>query len=319
MARFFAFFPFFLFASFGDPEFERVLSMVGDLNHPTLQEYRRIEQYLVSGKRPYLDLLRRSDSFEIYRGRMKSIANFRLLGPGNEPPIFEHHLINEPDSLRCILLYSSSNGVYPKKARKLLEEIKNSGYSGHVLLRIGGFPNTPNGGLKICDVPYSFKVAFLQEAKLLGFDNVLWIDLAIHPLGGFDTAFSEIEQNGYFFTTVGTLADNALSHLPQAAAALSVFSDHYDRIPHLSSSMIGMNMNHPKAALLLENWYSATEKGFPCMTWWPEELSLSVAAWRLGCLPTAPLGDFVCGESEQFQLENRPAVEFYLDAKRERE
>ncbi len=313
----FAFLPFCLFASFEDPEFERVLSMIDDLNYPTLQEYRLIENYLVSGKRPYLDLLRTSDVFEIYRSRMKSIANFKLIGPSDQPPVFEHHLFNEPDARRCILLYSSSHGIYPAKARQLIEEIKTSGYRGHVLLRIGGFPNTQNGGLKICDVPYSFKVAFLREAKLLGFDEALWIDLAIHPLDSWETPFSEIKKTGYFFTTVGTLADNASSHLAKAAAALGISPDLYDRIPHVSSSMIGMNMNHPKAALLLESWYSATEKGFPCMTWWPEELSLSVAAWRLGCLPTVPFGNLVCGESEQFQLENRPEVEFYLDAKRE--
>jgi hypothetical protein len=309
--------PFCALASFDDAEFERVLSRIKDLNHPTLEDYERIEEYLVLGARPYLNSLLTSDSFDIYCSRMKSMANFRLVGPGHEEPVFEHHIFNEFDTLRCILLYASSNGIYPAKARKLLAEIKDSGFRGHVLLRIGGFPNAPKGGLKLSDVPYSFKVAFLQEAKWLGFDQALWIDLAIHPLVDFEMPFSEIKKNGYFFTAVGYLAGNASSHLPQAAFSLEIAPELYGEIPHISSSMIGLDMNHPKAAMLLEYWYSATEKGFPSLTWWPEELSLSEAAWRLGCLPSAPFGEIVCGESEQFQLEHRPSVAFYLDAKRE--
>jgi len=305
-----------LCASFQDAEFERICVSVGDICHPTLEEYRLIEDYLVSGKRLYLDILRKSDQYEIYQERLKSISNFRLVGSGHHSPIFEDHILNGGDASRCILLYSSSNGIYPMKAAKLLSEIEDSGYKGQLLLRIGGFPNTPNGGLQICDVPYSFKVAFLQEAKLLGFKKILWIDLAIHPLSGFDTCFQEIERTGYFFTTVGKLAENPESHLPQAAEALGIAADLYDRIPHLSSCMIGLNVENKTALQLLENWYRETEKGFPCMTWWPEELSLSVVSWRLGCAPTAPLGNLVCIEHEQFQLENRPDVEFYLDAKR---
>jgi hypothetical protein len=309
--------PFWAFASFDDAEFESVLSKMKDLKRPTLQDYERIEQYLVHGKRPYFDFLLHSESYAIYRGRMKSIANFRLVGPTYEEPIFEHHVFHSPDRRRCILLYASSNGSYPAKARKLLGEIKDSGFRGHVLLRIGGFPNVENGGLKISDVPYSFKVAFLQEAKWLGFDEALWIDLAIHPLGDFEMPFSEIKKNGYFFTMVGILAENSLSHLPQAAVALEITPELYGQIPHISSSMIGMDMNHPKAAVLLERWYAATEKGFPSLTWWPEELSLSVTAWRLGCPPAAPFGEMICMESEQFQLEQRPRVAFYLDARRD--
>lgn len=304
-----------LFASL-DTELEKIWSQIEDICNPTLADYRLIDHYLAQGKRPYLDILRKSDHVELYRERLKAIFNFRLIGPKNESPIFEDHKFRDTTEPRAILLYSSSNGIYPKKARQLLEEIENSGYSGHVLLRIGGFPNISNGGLKICHVPYSFKVAFLQEARLFGFKKVLWLDLAIHPLGSFDTIFREIDEKGYFFTTVGKLSDNAISHLGIAAEALGIAPNLYDQIPHLSSSMIGLNLEDEKAVRLLETWYEETEKVIPCMTWWPEELSLAVSAWTAGCPPTMPFGNFCCGESEQFQLENRPNVEFYLDGRR---
>ncbi len=305
-----------LFASYQDEELARLWSAIGDMNHPTLEEYRLIDQYLGTGERKYLDLLRYADP--PCPARLKRIIDLKLTGPDNGLPIYEKYAFNiEGSSMdRCIVLYGSSNGIYPKKARKLLAEIENSGYSGHVLLRIGGFPNTQFGGLEICHVPYSFKVAFLQEARLLGFKQVLWIDLAIHPLCGFETVFSEIERRGHFFTTVGSLQDNFPTHLPKAAEALNITQDLYVDIPHISSSMIGLNMEDSRAIQLLETWYNETGNLYSSMTWWPEELSLSVSAWRLGCEPLTWFGNLVCAESEQFQLETRPNVQFYLDGLR---
>ncbi len=304
-----------LFASFSDPELEQVWSNITDLHCPTFEEYQWIDRYLSTGVRPYLDLLRKEQA---YPGRMKRILDFQLIGPNQEMPTFEKYAfdLNQNTHTRCIVLYGSSNGVYPEKAKTLLEEIRSCGYSGHVLVRIGGFPNTQFGGLKICHVPYAFKVAFLQEAKLLGFTQVLWIDLAIHPLMDFETIFEEIEETGYFFTYVGTLKENLPAHLPKAAKALRITLDLYDQIPHLSSSMIGLNMENDLALQLLETWYRETEEVYSSMTWFPEELSLSVAAWRLGCTPYSWFGKVVCNQDELFQLENRPTVQFYLDSLR---
>lgn len=305
-----------LFASFYDEELEQLWSQIEDINHPTLEEYQLIDRYLSMGARPYLDLLRKADP--PCPERLKRILDLKLIGPENEMPLFETHAIhvNEFTKKRCIVLYGSYNGIHPEKAKNLLFEIKNCGYSGHVLLRIGGFPNAPFGGLKICHVPYAFKVAFLQEAKWLGYRQVLWIDLALHPISDFEEVFSEIEEKGCCFTYVGTLQDNVSTHLPKAAKALGITLDLYDQIPHLSSSIIGLNLENGHALRLLETWYKATESVYPSLTWWPEELSLSVAAWRSGCMPFTWFGNLVCTESEQSQLEERPTVQFYLDSVR---
>ncbi len=307
-----------LFALFQDEELEQMWSMIEDINHPTLEEYQLIENYLSAGKRTYLDDLRKSDQIKTHHERLNLILKFKLLGPNQTMPFYKKFDFNitELTERRCIVLFSSANGIYPTKLKKLLKEIEDCGFSGHVLVRIGGFPNTEFGGMKICHVPYSFKVAFLQEAKRLGFKEILWIDLAIHPLNDFETVFSEIQSKGYFFTNVGTLWDNSPTHLPNAAKVLNINPDQYSQIPHISSSMIGLNMENMQAIELLETWYRETEKVYPYITWWPEELSLSVIAWRLGCKPFIRFGNWVCGESEQFQLENRPTIQFYIDALR---
>lgn len=295
--------------AFHDDELEDLWSSISDISNPTLEEYKAIERYIKEGKRPYLEPL-------AFHDRFIRIRNLQLIGDHNEMPIFEKHSMNiqEKSKNRCIVLFASYNGIYPAKARQLLEELKACGYSGHVILRTGGFPNIEEQGLKICHVPYAFKVAFLLEAERLGYKEVLWLDTALHPLKNLEVIFSTIKEKGYFFTNVGFLSDNMSTHLPEAAASLGITTDHYHQIPHISSSILGLNMKNEKAVKLLRNWFEETERVLPYITCWPEELSLSVVAWRLLCKPYSWFGNCVCGEHELHMpiVQQRP-LQFYID------
>lgn len=300
--------------AFYDEALVKVWSSIADINNPTLEEYHLLEDYLHNQRR-FLDVPNPGG----YIGRLNAMKNIKLLGPEDRMPLFEKQSfrIHEGSKNRCILLYASYNGAYTEKARCLISELDNLGYSGHILLRFGGFPNTQNGGLKLCHVPYSFKLAFLQEAKALGYKEVLWMDLALHPMTNLELIFSEIRRKGYFFTSVGSLQDNAPGHRPEAAEATGISTDLYSSIPHLSSSMIGLNMENKKALQLLEDWHSETIKVMPCISWFPEELSLSVVAWRLGCKPYSWFGTLVCSESEVTWLPfERPTIQLYIDSRR---
>ncbi len=297
--------------AFYDLNLEKLWDSIPDINHPTFDDYKRIELYLHT-QRPYLEVLS-ADS------RYNRILNFKLLGPNHEMPTFEKYSFNvrEETSKRCILLFGSFNGIYYDKVYLVLKELKDCGYSGHVLVRIGGFPNTENGGLKICHVPYAFKVAFLQEAKNLGYKEVLWIDSAMHPLTNLETIFQKIKENGSFFLSAGTLHDmNPLPRL-EASKALGITPEVYPSIPHLPAGILGFNMEDPLTLRLLEYWHQATEQVIPCISWYPEELSLSILAWSLGCKPIGQFWEYWCEENYVKQvIQNRPLLQFYLDIRR---
>lgn len=298
--------------AFQDNELTELWSSIVDISNPTLEEYVKIEDYLKNGERPYLEPL-------VNHNRIASIRNIKLISANNHFPVFEKHSFNidEKSKNRCIVLFSTYNGIYPDKARRLLGDLEKCGYRGHVLVRIGGFPNLENAGLKLCHIPYAFKVAFLCEAQRLGFEEVLWLDTAMHPLTNLEIIFDAIKEKGYFFTYVGFLSDNMSTHLPEAAATLGITTDMYDRIPHLSSSMLGLNMKNSKAISLLEGWLAETENVYPCITCWPEELSLSVIAWRLQCRPYSWFGNCVCGEHElNMPIVRQKPLQFYIDALR---
>ncbi len=308
---------------FYDVELEHVWNSVSDINHPTLEDYRLFETYLSTARRSYLDYFLP----ETKQGKVKFIRlfDFKFVGENDEAPIFEKHVfhVDENDKERCILLYASYNGIYPNKVRKLLSEIKQSGYRGHVLVRIGGFPNVAHGGLKICHVPYAFKVAFFREAQLLGYKNVLWNDSAIHPLTDYAFTFNEMDARGYFFTAIGTLQTTAPYHNPEAALSLGVDVNQYDKIYHISTGLIGLNMGKTEVKQLLDNWYNETQRVYPCITLYPEELAFSVLASRLQCIPYSWFYHFVCEEKEFYNL-NVPIADlmrqrqlnFFLDFQR---
>ena len=291
---------------FYDAELEEVWKSVSNIYHPTLHDYQLFENYLSTARRSYLDYFRSETNPKFQR-----LFDFKFVGEYGEVPIFEKHAfnVNENDMERCILLYSSYNGVYPKKTRKLLAEIEESGYRGHVLVRIGGFPNVANGGLKICHVPYAFKIAFFREAQLRGYKNVLWIDSAIHPLTEFSFTFKHIQDNGYFFTAVATLKDHAPSHNPKAAESLGINESFYEKIYHISTSIVGFNMENKVATQFLDEWYQETERVYPCITLYPEEVAFAVIAWRLKCIPPYSFYHVVC-QGKDFEILDRPIADF---------
>lgn len=255
--------------------------------------------------------------------RLDIIQNIKWVGPNNELPVFEVHdlHVTEETKDRCILLYGSHNGPYSSKVRTLLEELEQCGYSGHVLLRIGGFPNVSAGGLKLCHIPYSFKVAFLREATLLGYKKILWLDTALHPLTDLEGIFSQIEKRGYYFTETGMLSRNHEYHLEEASLSLDIPLQLHNQIPHISAALIGLNMDCPEVVQFLDSWYEVTERLTPNINWLPEELSLSVMAWRSNFAPSASFSNIICHQVNVFSLyfllqpEQRrfPDLQFYLD------
>ncbi len=281
-----------LFSSpFLDLEIEELWASLDDLYYPTLNDYKKIDAYLKT-KRDYLA------SYEQCKGQR--ILNFQLLGPDDILPVLEKHSINvtEKTKHRCVLIYASQNGVYPEKARDLLQDLKLNGYSGHVLLQIGGFPDTPFGGLKLCHIPYAFKVAYFDYARRLGYKEVVWMDTSLHLPSNLELIFSEIQKRGYFLTSPGSLDDNPPSHWPETALSMGVSVEMSPDIPHIWSGLIGFNMDNYQAIQLLEGWLKETEKGTSSIAGFPE-LSLSILAWRIGMKPVLRTGAILCNACEK--------------------
>ena len=168
--------------------------------------------------------------------------------------------------------------------------------------------------LTLCHIPYAFKVRSLPKKRLSsrGYTQILWLDTSVNPLTDLEYVFSIIERRGHLLTYVGPLSQNAPAIIPEAASALDLTKDLYKRIYHLSSSIIGLNMESPAAVKLLAIWLEETKKVYPNITWFPEELSLSTAAHRAHCAPYCRFRDLSCWDNELPTIKGRPSLQFFL-------
>lgn len=308
-----------LYAYEGEEEVEEMFSKIIDISNPTFDEYLMIQNFLRYGKRPYLGIL---DGFDAtnHKELLKGHRYLKLVGDNNEMPLFEiYHVGACPYNGRCIVLYSSYNIPYPDKARKLIDELQQAGYQGDILLRIGGYPNMREEGIKLCHIPYSWKVAMIKEAQLLGYDSVMWLDTSMHPLTNLSTIFSIIEDEGHFFITGVTLGfeynQMHCCHEKKALTALRVTDEELNAIPHIWSCVLGFSTKNTQAVKTLNDWLEETKKVESSITPYPEEPTLSVCAWKNN-LKTKPCDWFVCHEAIYENLKSSQNCHFIFDTKR---
>ena len=155
-------------------------AQIRDLKHPTEDDYRLIQTYLASGNRPFLHRLKD------YEQRAKDI---KIIGrrPREAPRSGSAAVNCSPDDRnRCVLVYSSFNERYPQGLERLVELIKHSDFKGHVLYRVGGWPDAEGGSLTLAHLPYAFKVCYFKEAERLGFKRIFWLDAAIDVSSEFE-------------------------------------------------------------------------------------------------------------------------------------
>ena len=226
-----------------------VYSQIPDIYHPALQDYHLIQNYLNYGARENIDRLGDMES------RMRAL---KIIGktPKEFPQVGMLN-VNCPadDRENCLLLYSTFNLSYPKGLKRLLKLALESDFRGHVLYRLGGWPDAQGGSLALSHVPYSFKASFFQEAKRLGFKRALWLDTAVVPLVSLNDIFTMIQQNGYFVMGNSHMIGPHMK--PQAAAYFGLTHRHTYQIPSCSAGLFGLDFTNEAGGKVLDAWYKA--------------------------------------------------------------
>jgi hypothetical protein len=306
----------FLHSYEGEEIVEEFFSTLTDIYHPSIEDLGALENFLKFGERPY---------FQTFKNRKskRGCANIRLVGENGEAPFHKLYNFNcsHDDKNRCIILYASYNYPYPEKIKLLASELEKCGYRGHLIVRIGGYPNLGNGGLKLAHIPYSWKLASLLELRSLGYQEMVWLDSAMHPLNDLEKIFDEIHTKGYFLPQSGFPLSYPYSlgqHLPSAVQALGVQEEELSQIPHLCTVLIGLNLSHPKVNALLDQWLEETLKVIPCMNPYPEELAFSVVAYRNGFVPSIHIGNLIFTKAN-YSPSIRHLRDFFWDEHREKQ
>ena len=226
-----------------------VYKQIQDIRHPTINDYRLIQNYLTNGERPELDHLRDMEA---------RIRDFKLIGqtPRQFPQSGCIHVnCSETELENCILVYASFNIGFQKAAHRLIKLIKESDFRGHILFQLGGWPDAEGGSLVLSHVPYAFKVSFFKEAQRKGYKRALWLDTAVVPLASLNDIFAMIKEKGYF--AMGNSHKVGPYINPQAAVYFGLSHEKTFHIPSCSAGLFGVDFTNPLGCSLVERLYRA--------------------------------------------------------------
>ena len=167
-------------------------SNISNILEPSINDYKIVEEYLLDiDNRPYLNILFRNPEKQIFpfSNTGRCLKDIKL---SNYKPLNIIH-VNGGCSKKCIVFYTTCNDIhiYSSKQKRIanigepdcipysdsintnIDTLKQLGYKGDILLRVGGYPMEKYGGIRFCHIPYSFKLLALLEASKLGYELAL--------------------------------------------------------------------------------------------------------------------------------------------------
>lgn len=251
-----------------------IYSQLENFYHPSNEDYQFVQYFLTYGERGNLSRLGESAA---------GPQNIRITGfTHDERPKSGMIPVNCPsdDRENCLVIYASFNLNYPQGLKRLLKHAIESDFCGHVLYRLGGWPDTEGGSLSLAHVPNAFRVSFFKEARRLGFKRVLWLDTDAVPLVSLNTLFGMIAEKGYLAAgnthTIGKYMN------PQAAAYFGLTVEDTQRIPSCSAGIFGVDFSTEIGRTIIDKWYKAARDSDAFYTPRSDQNALSIILHQLG-------------------------------------
>ncbi len=240
--------------------------------NPSIEDLETVQNFL---DHELADITPRAYGF-----RTEHIKSFKLFSQNQ--PSYSLQIKKGKNSAICVACYSSINPRYETDLyyiglKRLLQSLEECNFSGDVLYRIGGWPNMEYGGLLLCDTPYAFKLCAFEEARQLGYQQVLWLDLSVTVLTDLSQVFEKIRQDGAYFRKSfhGFTEHSGEIITPDLAQAYNRSQQDLEKIPHYAAGILGLDLESPKVRQLLADWHQLAEQKTPFQSCFPEQVPLS--------------------------------------------
>lgn len=251
-----------------------VYKTLSSLTQPTREDLFKVQDYLSQGERSIICYLK---DYEPNARNLKIIGN----APEEQPQYGEIAVnCSETDRENCLIVYASFNKNYPRGLKRLVNFVKNSDFRGHILYRIGGWPNIEGGSLALAHVPYAFKVSFFKEAQAKGFKRALWLDTAILPIVSLNVIFDMIREDGYF-----SMGNSHTVGPYMASPAINAFGltlEEANHIPSCSAGITGVDFTTSVGKELIDGWYRAAQNKVAFFSPRSDQNVLSIILYSMG-------------------------------------
>lgn len=270
--------------------FPDVYNKIKNIRSPTFEDYCLVQNFLTNGNRKNLEKLK--DTFRAQKNI--KIIDVKL----NKIPQLEIIPVNTDlnDKKNCLILYASFNCCFPKGVKRLISIVKQSNFKGHILCRIGGWPDVAGGSLTLAHVPFAFKVCSFKEAQRLGYERVLWLDSSIVPLVDLDTVFTTIGKKGYFSV------ENTVSVGPwcneKAASYFGYSLKETYNIKCCQAGVLGVDFKTEIGQKIIDRWHKAAEDENAFYSARSDQTALSLILHQCN-LQSQP--SYIAGRQEELQ------------------
>lgn len=161
----------------------------------------------------------------------------------------------EHDIKHCIVNLAWG-GWYAEGSKRLEKSLYYHGFNGEFI----GFrdvlpPNAP----KQFGSPYNLKAYVIEHAIEQGYQLILWLDCSVWAIKDPNIIFDVINKEGYYFWRSGfncaqTCSDKCLQYFDVGRDTAETWND-------CSTSMFGVNMQHPGAVKFVKRWIQAAKDG----------------------------------------------------------
>lgn len=252
------------------PVYQELSSLV----NPTAADLLKVQNYLTFGERSIIRHLRDYEP---------NARNFKIIGTTpDEQPQYGDIAVNcdENERENCLIVYASFNKNYPRGLKRLVDFVKNSDFRGHILYRIGGWPNIAGGSLALAHVPYAFKVSFFKEAQSKGFKRAFWLDTSILPVVSLNKIFEMIQEAGYF--SMGNSHYIGPYMTSPAIQAFGLTFEEANQIPSCSAGITGIDFTTKVGRAIVDRWYAAAQNKVAFFSPRSDQNALSIVLYSLG-------------------------------------
>jgi hypothetical protein len=249
--------------------------------HPDEEDYRRLQYYLSCSPRPELKFT----NYPNCVWRENRIRQFRLITKDTSPIYETIYCNNKTEKKRCIVTYTSINEKHYLAQNKLIEKLININFDGHIIRRVGGWPGTELGSLEFFDVPYAFKIFAIEEARSLGYQSVLWLDVCMVPDDRLENVFDHLEKFGVFaYCSPGYSMRDHISEF--ATHSMGISLQDFLKFTMVSTIVVGIHFENENGRKLMHDWHRMLEAHrLAFLSYIPEQAVFTFLANQQGLLP----------------------------------
>lgn len=136
------------------------------------------------------------------------------------------------------------------------------------------------------DNPYAFKIYAIEAAREMGYDQILWLDASVYPVGSLDPVFDYLTDKGIFLEEAGHYAGQWANQ-----GALNYFNITKEQgmgMPMFSAGYCGFDFRNPVSVEFFAEWKEAMRNGVFKGLWEDSRHDMtagSIIANKQGLLP----------------------------------